>query len=124
MSAPVRAEDRSDHDLLEFITETDLCRALQRPLPKDTVLAALSARAELIDRLVRWRWLASEQARATGITWTEIDHALHLPHGGARAEYHTVLSGQRRFGLVGPERTDPGPVGDRADVPSQEGDDR
>lgn len=121
MSAPLRAEDRADHDLLELITETDLCRALQRPLSKQAVLAALSARAELINRLVRWRWLASEQARATGATWTEIDHALHLPHGGARAEYHMVLSTQRRYGLVAPDRTDPGPLDDPTDIGPPEG---
>ena len=115
MSAHVGIEDRSDHDLLEFVNETDLCRLLHEPLAKDVVLAALRARAELIDRLVRWRWLAIEQARAAGARWTEVDDAARLAHGDARAEYHAVLTGQRRFGLVAADRGDPGPAEDRGE---------
>ncbi|MGH9186057.1 MAG: hypothetical protein ACRD0U_09625 [Acidimicrobiales bacterium] len=113
MSAPARIEDRSDHDLLELINETDFCRMLHKPLAKDVVLAALTARAELIDRLVRWRWLTIEQARAAGAGWTEIDDAARLVHGGARAEYHATLTAQRRFGLVKADRADRGPAEDR-----------
>jgi hypothetical protein len=110
MSAPVRIEDRCDRDLLELVNETDLSRMLRTPLAKDVVLAALAARAELVDRLLRWRWLAIDQARAAGATWAEVDDAVGLPAGGARAEYHAVLARQRCFGLVDADREVPGPV--------------
>jgi hypothetical protein len=112
MSAPVRIEERCDRDLLELVNEADLSRMLHEPLAKDAVLGALEARAELVDRLLRWRWLAIEQARAAGAGWAEIDDAIGLPAGGAREEYHAKLSRQRRFGLVEADRDDPGPAED------------
>ena len=44
-------------------------------------LEALSVRAELVERLVRWRWLVIEQARAAGATWAEVDDAARLVGG-------------------------------------------
>jgi hypothetical protein len=110
VSAPVRTRERSDRDLLDLVNEAGLGRMLREPLAKDIVLAALEARAELVDRLLRWRWLAIEQARAAGASWAEVDDAAGLPAGGARAEYHAVLDRQRRFGLVDARRADPGPA--------------
>ena len=51
------------------------------------MLEALAARDELVSRLERFRWLAIEDARPT---------------------YEAALDRQRRYGLVGAERRDPG----------------
>ena len=72
------------------------------------MLAALAARNELVSRLVRFRWLAVEDARASGAGWADLDAALDAPAGTARAEYEAALARQRRYGLVGAERGDPG----------------
>ena len=108
MNAARRIEDRSDHELVELMSSVDWSRMLHEPVSKDEVLEALSARAELIDRLVRWRWLVLEHSRAAGAAWVEVDDAARLARGDAKAEYEAVLSRQRELGLVDADRADPG----------------
>ena len=69
-----------------------------RPL---VVLEALSVRAELVELVI-------EQARAAGASWAEVDDAARLVGGEVKTEYERVLGGQRRFGLVDPDRAIPG----------------
>jgi hypothetical protein len=109
VSAPQPIEARTDHELLELICEVEWSRMLHERVVKEDVLEALSARAELIERLVRWRWLVVEQVRAAGASWAEVDDAARVASGEAKADYERVLARQRRFGLVGADRADPGP---------------
>ncbi len=83
---------------------------LGRAIPKQQGLQALEARQEITERMIRYRWLAIETARAAGATWAEIDTALDLRAGLAQTEYETALTRQQQYRLVAQERQDPRPV--------------
>jgi hypothetical protein len=96
------------HALVDVVLDAELARPEGRALHKTATLHALEARRELVDRLSRWRWMAIEDARAAGASWSEIDDAIGAAPGTAWAEYDRVLGAQKRFGLAPPERCDPG----------------
>lgn len=98
----------TDHGLVEAILGVDWARAKGRTPDKAAMLRALEARRELVHRLVRWRWLAIEDARAAGATWSEIDEALGTAPGRSCTEYHRKLAVQIRRGLCDADRRDPG----------------
>ena len=96
------------HGLLDVVLDAELTRPEGRTPDKLTMLGALQARRELVHRLVRWRWIAIEDARAAGATWAEIDEALGMAPGRSNTEYHRKLARQIRRGLCDPDRRDPG----------------
>lgn len=99
------------HSLIEAVLDAELARPEGRTLDKDLMLGALAARRELVHRLVRWRWIAIEDARAAGATWAEIDEALGMTPGRSCTEYHRKLAVQIRRRLCDPDRRDPGSNG-------------
>jgi hypothetical protein len=99
------------HSLVERVLDAELVRPEGGTLDKATMLSALVARRELVHRLVRWRWIAIEDARAAGASWAEIDAALGMAPGRSRLEYERRLAAQIRHGLCSPDRRDPGPPG-------------
>ena len=96
------------HGLVDALLDGELARSEGRPPDKDAMLGALVARRELVHRLVRWRWIAIEDARAAGATWAEIDEALGMAPGRSCTEYHRKLAVQIRRGLCDADRRDPG----------------
>jgi len=86
----------------------DIATLLGKVPTKNEALLALAARQELEDRMRRPRWLAMETARKAGATWTEIAAAAGLDPRDARRLYETTLAQQKSFGLVDPQRHDPG----------------
>lgn len=96
------------HGLVDAVLDAELARPEGRTPDKDVMLGALVARRELVHRLVRWRWIAIEDARAAGATWAEIDEALGMAPGRSFTEYHRKLAVQIRRGLCDPDRRDPG----------------
>lgn len=102
-------DSRPSAQLLDLVVEAELHRVLGEALTKHEVLAALAAGVELAGRVSRGRWLTIEQARVAGASWAEVDRALGLPEGGARASYERALERQRRLSVVAPDRCDPGP---------------
>jgi hypothetical protein len=97
-------------ELLASVVNCDIAGLLGEKLDKAVLLAALTARGELSERLRAGRWHALEQARAAGASWAEIDTA-ELPwgSGSARDDYERALARQRAHGLVDLGRSDPGP---------------
>jgi hypothetical protein len=110
MSDIGRFSYRGDHELLDLVVRAELARAERQPVEREALAEALAARAELADRLCRYRWLAMEQARAAGLSWAEIGCAAGIDPADARAEYETALERQKQFGLAAPDRADPGPA--------------
>ena len=100
---------RASTEVLALVIDAEVDALQGRTIAKCRTLAALAASQELAERVHRHRWLAGETARAAGATWDEIDTALHYQPGRARSEYEAALSRQKRFGLVAPDRHDPGP---------------
>jgi len=96
------------HALVDVVLDAELVRAEGRPVNKTAMLQALEARRELVERLARWRWIAIEDARAVGASWSEIDQAIGVAPGMSRAEYERALAIQQKLGLSPPSRRDPG----------------
>ena len=102
-AAPVGA--RTYAELIEAVLDAEVAGALGRRLSTAEALGALAARAELIERLTRWRWLAAGQARDAGARWDDIDATVGSRRPGlARMEYGTKLARQRRMGLPDPRQ--------------------
>ena len=76
---------RSSAEVLALVTDVDMDVLLGRPVTKDRALAALAARVELAERMRR-RSPATETARASGASWTEIDTSLRYQPGDAQLE--------------------------------------
>lgn len=99
---------RASSELLNLIVDARNAELLGHAIEPAVALDALAARAELTDRFRHHRWLAVETARRAGASWDAIDAALGVPTGAARREYETALARQKAFGLVAPDRADPG----------------
>jgi hypothetical protein len=95
-------------DVLAAVIESEMARFVGRGPTKDQALLALTARRELEDRMRRHRWLAIETARKAGATWAEIGAAAGVTVRDARRLYEATLASQKAFGLVDPQRRDPG----------------
>jgi hypothetical protein len=95
--------------IIAVIVNVDVDALLLRPISKDRALQALSARREIVDRMLHHRWLATETARSAGATWAEIDNALGLAPGLSRREYEAALARQKHPRLAAHEGHDPGP---------------
>ena len=103
---------RTYAELVEVVLDAESAAPLGRPLDRAGALEALEARAELIERLTRGRWLAVGEARDAGVGWDEIEVAARSPRRGlARYEYVTKLARQRRLGLQQPRRAAPDDLG-------------
>lgn len=111
-SCGVPVAGRTYAELVEMVLDAELAAPLGRPLDRAGALEALEARAELIERLTRRRWLAVGQARDAGASWDEIEAAARSPRRGlARYEYVTKLARQQRLGLRHPRRAAPDDIG-------------
>lgn len=103
-------------ELIELVLDAEIAWRLGRTPTRAEMLEALAARAELIDRFTRWRWLAIEDARRAGASWPEVDAAVGASRPGtARAEYEAKLRLQKELGLVSQDRCDPG----RSEAPTR-----
>jgi len=107
-AGPVPLWQWATSDVLGVVIDVEMARQVGRPVDKAQLLGALAARQELVERMIRPRWLAMEAARGAGASPAEVDAALGGPPGAARREYERVLARQKSFGLVDAERVDPG----------------